>query len=424
MNIAFILSHPSHVLAALPLAHSLSSRDDSIFFGGPKVGPDFEDLELIIHTQGFKFKMLDPYCRYEDGIQIEETRLEDRFINFLTNIAEPVLYQDFIETEVPDVILLDSFYTAIAIPFLYLGAKVILVSTIMNYEGDIYCPPLDSVYLPEFTIICKKYINQLWDVTMHENETRYGQYIGFLKEVAIEYKIDWKSLYYKNYSIVPVALRLPELIFWDQAFDFPRSKASLLHRTYLGNLIDLRRKENVPKHFKSLRLDNLILVSLGSKNHILMKSKSSFLETVLKVAGLMSDYLFVLVVHTEFIAEYDGIKPNNVILCEYCPQLYLLARAKAFITHAGGGAIKEAIYFEVPMICVPFDNDQFGNAARVVYHQLGILIEKNISVSDLSEKMGCCINDIAIKRNLSIFSDRAKYDLEHFSSVLDEYFIN
>ncbi|WP_028668509.1 glycosyltransferase [Runella zeae] len=56
------------------------------------------------------------------------------------------------------------------------------------------------------------------------------------------------------------------------------------------------------------------------------------------------------------------------------PQLTVLAEADVFITHAGFGSIKEAIYYGVPMLAYPLDPhyDQNGNAVKIEYHGLGL----------------------------------------------------
>jgi hypothetical protein len=64
--------------------------------------------------------------------------------------------------------------------------------------------------------------------------------------------------------------------------------------------------------------------------------------------------------------------PGNVFVVREAPQLWLLRRAALFVTHAGLGSVREAIALRVPMIAVPQQFDQPGNAARVAYHGLGV----------------------------------------------------
>jgi macrolide glycosyltransferase len=65
-----------------------------------------------------------------------------------------------------------------------------------------------------------------------------------------------------------------------------------------------------------------------------------------------------------------GEVPGNVELHRWVPQLAVLGRASAFVTHAGMGGCSEGLYQGVPMIAVPQAVDQFGNAARL--EQLGV----------------------------------------------------
>ena len=62
--------------------------------------------------------------------------------------------------------------------------------------------------------------------------------------------------------------------------------------------------------------------------------------------------------------------PATVELHRWVPQLAVLGRAGAFVTHAGMGGCSEGLYQGVPMIAVPQAVDQFGNAALL--EQLGV----------------------------------------------------
>lgn len=63
--------------------------------------------------------------------------------------------------------------------------------------------------------------------------------------------------------------------------------------------------------------------------------------------------------------ELDG--PENVMVVPFAPQLRLLERASAVITHAGLNTTLETLARGLPMLCLPVTNDQPGIASRVVY---------------------------------------------------------
>lgn len=63
--------------------------------------------------------------------------------------------------------------------------------------------------------------------------------------------------------------------------------------------------------------------------------------------------------------------PDNVILLPFAPQIDILQRASLFITHSGMNSATEAIFYGVPVICVPLIADQPFVAQRMVDLNLG-----------------------------------------------------
>lgn len=66
--------------------------------------------------------------------------------------------------------------------------------------------------------------------------------------------------------------------------------------------------------------------------------------------------------------------PDNVLVVPYAPQLQLLDRASAVITHAGLNTTLEALSRGLPLLCLPITNDQPGVASRVSYLGAGQLV--------------------------------------------------
>ncbi len=67
-----------------------------------------------------------------------------------------------------------------------------------------------------------------------------------------------------------------------------------------------------------------------------------------------------------------GPIPGNAHPLRWAPQLEILAQADCAIHHGGISTINECIAHGVPMVLYPFDfMDQPGNAARVSYHGIG-----------------------------------------------------
>lgn len=54
----------------------------------------------------------------------------------------------------------------------------------------------------------------------------------------------------------------------------------------------------------------------------------------------------------------------------FVPQIEVLQHADVFLTHCGMNSVNEAMALGVPMVAMPFINDQLSNAKRIV--ELGI----------------------------------------------------
>ncbi|MFK3984401.1 macrolide family glycosyltransferase [Micromonospora sp. NPDC050397] len=110
----------------------------------------------------------------------------------------------------------------------------------------------------------------------------------------------------------------------------------------------------------------VLLVSLGSA----FTRQPEFYRQCLAAFGDLPGWHVVLQIgkHTD-PAELGPI-PGNVEVHPWVPQLAILERADAFVTHAGMGGSSEGLFTGTPMIAVPQAVDQFGNADRLV--ELGV----------------------------------------------------
>ena len=66
-----------------------------------------------------------------------------------------------------------------------------------------------------------------------------------------------------------------------------------------------------------------------------------------------------------------GTVPENIYPYSFVPQLEVLSHADVFLTHCGMNSVNEALSLGVPMVAMPFINDQITNARRIVELGLG-----------------------------------------------------
>ncbi|WP_162908301.1 macrolide family glycosyltransferase [Allorhizocola rhizosphaerae] len=90
-----------------------------------------------------------------------------------------------------------------------------------------------------------------------------------------------------------------------------------------------------------------------------------------------------------------GALPSNVRAHRVVPQLDILSRASALVSHAGMGGIMEAMSFGVPVLAVPQTLEQEANAARIEELGLGARLSGS-GPAALREAVELMVKDPAI----------------------------
>ncbi|MEM8960974.1 MAG: glycosyltransferase [Acidobacteriota bacterium] len=178
---------------------------------------------------------------------------------------------------------------------------------------------------------------------------------------------------------------LPEIVLCPQVFDLPRPCPP--RRRYVEASIDLDRPSVA---FPVDRLDpnlKLAYCAGGSQIH-LASERLAFFRAVARAFENRPGWQLVLVTGAgvepstildsgntgdlENTGDLKNTDKPGIIIVERAPQLDILRRAMLCLTHGGLGSVKEAIYFGVVPIVFPLTRDHPGNAARVVYHRIGL----------------------------------------------------
>jgi zeaxanthin glucosyltransferase len=155
-----------------------------------------------------------------------------------------------------------------------------------------------------------------------------------------------------------------------QALEFATAgKPPNLH--YTGPFVDDQQRPPVP--FPWHRLDGrpLIYASLGT----LQNSSAQIFRTIAEACAAL-DVQLVLSLGGGLDPARLGTLPGDPIVVSYAPQLQLLKRAAAVISHAGLNTVLESLAEGVPLVAIPLGNDQPGVAARVAAHGAGIVISR------------------------------------------------
>lgn len=212
---------------------------------------------------------------------------------------------------------------------------------------------------------------------------------------------------YKNQIFKIGFDNIPEFFTAPQELEF--TPAKMPHQHYLGPLIDTNRKktEQSDASYQTILRPEcpIIYCSLGTLYEKANKAKPIYrhFATLLKVAHIMPDYEFVIGLKEEFAQKLTDV-PANIHFFDQVPQLAVLAECVLFITHGGLQSVKESISNRVPMLVYPVWWDQFGNAAKVASHGLGLTgkLGKD-GPKAMKQKMERLLTESSFQENLSNF---------------------
>ncbi|SEN18887.1 glycosyltransferase, MGT family [Stigmatella aurantiaca] len=164
--------------------------------------------------------------------------------------------------------------------------------------------------------------------------------------------------------------RLQDLVLFPREFAAPETPEARERVHHLGPSIDLERQEPA---FPWERLQDsrpLIFFSLGTLASAELARKT--LKVASAAAAQRPGWRFVLAVGALLDpVEFDG-GPAGVVAVKHAPQLQLLRKAAAMVTHGGFNSVKECISFGVPMVALPMKDDQPDVTSLVVHHGLGV----------------------------------------------------
>ncbi|MBA4058444.1 MAG: hypothetical protein C0490_27245, partial [Marivirga sp.] len=215
-----------------------------------------------------------------------------------------------------------------------------------------------------------------------------------------------------------------ELILAPREFDFPDFNVESFQH-YIGFMTHRRQADSGPENFdetwekilaKKLTTGlALIYCSFGTiesaHKHIIL----SFLEKLMTVVQRVNHLLVVSIKDQQVLDKFQTNQTDKVYFFPSVPQIKVLRDANLFITHGGLSSIKESIEAEVPMLMYPVhsDYDPKGNAARVVYHGMGL---RGDAKRDLEEKIQRNIQELLTNKKFRENVLKLKHQNKIYSS--------
>jgi zeaxanthin glucosyltransferase len=420
-NMATIVFMPFHwaadMNASFALARKLQNRGHRIFY---LTIPDTEDR---IRAQGFEwlpvFNQVFPKGELEKQSAAETQGKAYGAAEFkarLRGMCELLRNNEISRATSaihPDLFLVSSGMPWVGIGACKIGIPVIQFSSNLISVEDWSVPPFRTNLVPDGSLFSsvrnmlawkrlflrRRFRNRAWDISDELKALAHD--CGFPRD-KIDFAVEtWPRLL------------LPELVFCPKELDFPRRKIPA-GVCFVEASIDMQRKDD---SFPWPRLDErrpIVFCALGS----LLTTKAApqaarffkmFLDAIRERPALQA-----VVAIGSYLKPEEFDCPANALLVSHAPQIELLKRCAVMVGHGGFSSVKECIFMGVPMLLVPLSYDEPGNAARVVYHKIGLRLQlEEVSAGTL----GSCI-DTLLKNGA--YGDNAKRMSQRFVEIEEQ----
>lgn len=440
-KVVFLIYHgQGHFNACFKLAKILQPSHEVIFAG-------FSFFKPYVEAQGFSYHALHtvPFgLGFERWISIQEKKkplawhvIKDRWTNRLYHLRESEL-TSMMKKIKPYYLLIDSWQSTdfIALyPYLKTHlTRLAFVQTMLSTIVHPQLPPLNSPVLPTSNKDVERAISTFRRARFKKAIIDKIKFLGNDNQRIITQRINENAIPTKYIldkpSIFSISFQhIPEFILAPRELDFNESVV-LPHQHFIGPMLDMNRKEiadteyleNESAIFKKIQISKLVYCSFGSISFEEVERLKKFLRNLSTV--IKRNHLVCIVSSgSETIAALKDELNEDIYYFKSVPQLKILQHAAVFITHGGLNSIKESIETETPMLVYPVssDYDQNGNAARVVYHNLGLMgdLEHDNDLT-IEQKISALLTNKMYQENLKRFKvAQSSYSAEMFVKLFE-----
>ena len=394
------------------LACKLRDRGHRVhYFGIP-------DTAERIRSQGFDFTpvfsrafpegtLQKQYESEAQGKRYGVSEFRDRFQRTCELLREGELDRAIRQLH-PDLLLTSSGTPWVGIAACQTGIPVINFSSILISIEDSAVPPFRTNLIPKNTPLSRLRIWLEWKKLFWYRRRNSGDWdiSEDLKALARDCgypleKIDFRVETWPR-------LLLPELIFFPKELDFPRSRKPE-DAFFIEAAVDVQRRDG---DFPWERIDDnkpLVYCTLGSLLPFKFPARASqFFQTFMDAMAQRPALQGVVTIGNYLKADEFNCPPN-VLIASHAPQVEVLKRASLMVSHGGVTGLKESAFMGVPMLLIPVSYDEFGNAARVVYHGLGARLRlKEVSAFELGRLIDKVLKDSSYSERAKLMSEKLR----------------
>lgn len=408
---------PGHLFASFKMAKALQARGHHVTYLGEAPSESYVKNQGIPFVRIFK-RLQEPIL---DPIRMSKWKRYQIRKEIVRKVVET--YDRFFEEEMPEIIRKlnpDLFVVDHGWPFMGLASyrfniPTVLLSGWLPNTRDNNIPLLSSSIIPKKTWLSDLKSRWSWNIFLWRRSLQAK--IG-VKLLGID--LDFEEIT-RNFAVkagypltrvdldtmlpTPMLSNIPMLVMCPEEFDFPRIPKAMIH--YIEPANDFER--NFPKDVKIdwNQFDPhkpLLFVSFGNHSHLYPKSKG-FFQKIIDVVAKNNEWQMILAVGEKYQVQEFQNQSSQILVVNCVSPFDVLPRASLMVSHGGLNMIKEAIAHAVPMLLFPLSKhrDQFGNAARVVHHQIGLRGNVDtITTRELQKMIYQVLYDRHIHQNIQV----------------------
>ena len=168
------------------------------------------------------------------------------------------------------------------------------------------------------------------------------------------------------------------------------------------SLTDRREATGFP--WKEVRRPVIVYASLGT----LFNKDVTFYRNCFE-AFQDEDFQVILSIGSNVSRESLGPAPANFIVQSHVPQLEVLRRAAAFVTHGGMNSVSESLYCGVPVLVIPQMSEQAIVGRRVEELEAGLYVaKKDLTAAGLRESVRRLLAEGRFRRQAAVVRESFK----------------
>ncbi|MEM9385730.1 MAG: nucleotide disphospho-sugar-binding domain-containing protein [Pseudomonadota bacterium] len=362
----------SHLNSCLALAQMLETAGHTVLLASTR-----RKIADRVAQEGIQFMALG------DGSAVEASGTRQRLRYESALRGEGI--EGLVERWQPDLVLVDSEYHAVVLQLLGLGLAPLILEYHIAPRRRPGLPPPTSLAAPGVGALAQLRSAAQWRWLLLRRRVRLA--LARLRAGGRDEPSAWRDLARREGLDWRATVRMdhwPILTYPQLTHLFLNAGALQFHGhgddpAYVGPMVQAARQETAhPPAIDEVRrylarrdgTRPLVACLMGS-----ILSLPDFLRRV-RDAAQDADFDLLIAYGKRLTCDDLAPLPENVQAVSYVPQLEVLEAADALVCHGGIATVNEAVLAHVPMlVCSGGSLDEHGNAARVVYHRLGLHLD-------------------------------------------------